>query len=92
MLDQNTANIKEFVGKVVKTLPQPNRIEASRKWLGTRKVVVLYFQCPDTYFEFKVESTSWSLWLKFAVSFAQIGKAIVASEVARNAAVVANNV
>ena len=68
LLDQNTAEVKTFVAKVSKTLPRPCRVEVSHRLLGTRKVVTLFFQCPHTYMELKVESTSWSLWLKFTVS------------------------
>ena len=45
-----------------KTLPRPARIDASREWLGARKVLKLVFVCPITGFEMTVESRSWSLW------------------------------
>ena len=77
LLDQNTAELKTFVAKVSKTLPRPCRVEVSHRLLGTRKVVALIFQCPDTYVELKVESTSWSLWLKFTVSLVQTGFAVL---------------
>ena len=73
MLEARTAEIKAFVGNVCKSLPRPTRVEVSRKWLGTRKVVRLMFVCPVTGFELAVESRCWSLWLKFCVSLAQAG-------------------
>ena len=77
MLDQKVNELKTFVAKVSKTLPRPSRIEVSKKWLGARKVVELTFVCPVTSFELKVTSTSWSLWLKFAVSLAQAGYSVL---------------
>ena len=37
-----------------------------------RKLVELVFVCPVTGFELRVKSKSWSLWLQFAYSIAQV--------------------
>ena len=65
--------LKSFLGEVCKKLPRPQRVNVSRKWLGTRVVVKLVFVCPRTDKELEVESSDWSLWLKFAWSIVQAG-------------------
>ena len=62
MLEGRVAELKEYVGALCKAVPRPARIDASREWLGTRKVLKLVFVCPVTGFELTVESRSWSLW------------------------------
>ena len=73
ILDGRVAEIKEFVGEIVKALPRPARIECERKLLGMRKVVRLEFVCPRTKHALAIESRDWSLWLKFAYSLAKTG-------------------
>ena len=73
ILDGRVAEIKEFVGEIVKALPRPARIECSSKLLGMRKVVRLEFVCPRTAHALAIESREWSLWLKFAYSLAKTG-------------------
>ena len=48
----------------------------SKKWLRTRVIVKLVFVCPRTDKELEVESSDWSLWLKFAWSIVQTGNQI----------------
>ena len=52
----------------------------SRKWLGTRAVIKLVFVCPRTQQEVEVESSEWSLWLKFAWSIVQTGNALLVQQ------------
>ena len=73
MLEGRVVELKEYVSALCKTVPRPSRIDASRKWLGTRKVLKLVFVCPVTGFEMTVESGSWSLWLKVAFSLVMTG-------------------
>ena len=73
MLNRRDAQLKDFIAKVTTALPRPSRIEVSRRLLGTRKTLTLVFVCPATGFEFEVQSSSWSLWLKFAISLVQTG-------------------
>ena len=72
-IDAKVAKLKSFLGEVCKKLPRPQRVNVSRKWLGTRVVVKLVFVCPRTDKELEVESSDWSLWLKFAWSIVQAG-------------------
>ena len=72
-IEANMVKLKSFLGKVCKKLPRPQRVNVSRKWLGTRVVVKLVFVCPRTDKELEVESSDWSLWLKFAWSIVQAG-------------------
>ena len=62
MLEGRVAELKIYVAGLSKTIPRPARIEASRKWLGARKILKLVFVCPVTAMELVVESKSWSLW------------------------------
>ena len=73
--------IFEFLGRVVKKVPRPIRIEVKKKYLGTRKVVKLTFKCPRSGTEFVVKSTSWSLWLKFAAALLQTGSSVLEANI-----------
>ena len=72
-IEAKMVKLKTFIGEVCKKLPRPQRVDVSRKWLGTRVVVKLVFVCPRTDKELEVESSDWSLWLKFAWSIVQAG-------------------
>ena len=75
-IEAKMVKLKSFLGKVCKKLPRPQRVDVSKKWLGTRVVVKLVFVCPRTDKELEVESSDWSLWLKFAWSIVQTGNQI----------------
>ena len=75
-IDAKVAKLKSFLGEVCKKLPRPQRVDVSKKWLGTRVIVKLVFVCPRTDKELEVESSDWSLWLKFAWSIVQTGNQI----------------
>ena len=45
ILDGRVAELREFVGAVVKTLPRPRAIECAKEYLGLRKHVRLTFVC-----------------------------------------------
>ena len=62
--------------RLCKKLPRPQRVDVSKKWLRTRVIVKLVFVCPRTDKELEVESSDWSLWLKFALSIVQTGNQI----------------
>ena len=81
MLDARTRELKEFMAKLTPKVPRPARIEVANALLGARKVVSLVFICPATKFELTVEVTSWSLWLKFAVSLVRVGVVFVFCEI-----------
>ena len=81
MLQEKEHQILEFVGEIVKKVPRPIRIEVKKKYLGTRKVVKLTFKCPRSGTELVVKSTSWSLWLKFAVVLLQTGESILQADI-----------
>jgi hypothetical protein len=68
--------MKRFLGDICKKLPRPQRVDVSKKWLRTRVIVKLVFVCPRTDKELEVESSDWSLWLKFAWSIVQTGNQI----------------
>ena len=72
-IEAKMVKLKTFIGEVCKKLPRPQRVDVSRKWLGTCVVVKLVFVCPRTGNEFEVQSSEWSLWLKFAWSIVQAG-------------------
>ena len=80
MLDQQLTEVKKFIDKVSDTLPRPSRIATSKKRLGMRKVVELTFVCPVTFFELKVKSRSWALWLKFGVLLVKTGVSVLDGE------------
>ena len=61
------------MAQLTQRLPRPNRIEVVKKLFGARKVVTLVFVCPVTTRTLHVKSTSWSLWLKFAISLVRMG-------------------
>jgi hypothetical protein len=68
------ADMKDFVGEVVKKLPVPKRLEV----VGTiRKTLILHFECVHTGYEFPVISKEWSKWLKMGFSLAKAGKAVI---------------
>ena len=81
MLQEKEHQILEFVGEIVKKVPRPIRIEVKKKYLGTRKRVKLTFKCPRSGTELVVKSTSWSLWLKFAVALLQTGESILQADI-----------
>ena len=56
------------------------RVDVARKWRGTRTVLKLVYVCPRTGTELEVESTEWSLWLKFAWSIVQTGNALLVQQ------------
>ena len=61
MLDQQLTEVKKFIDKV-STLPRPSRIDLKR--LGR---VVELVRVPGHFFQLKVKSAFWALWLKFGV-------------------------
>ena len=61
------------MAKLTQRLPRPNRIEVAKNLLGAHKVVTLVFVCPVTTRTLNVKSTSWSLWLKCAISLVRMG-------------------
>lgn len=73
-VDQNMADIKDFVGEIVKKLPNPKRLEV----VGTlRKTLILHFECVHTGREYPIESKEWSKWLKMGFSLLKCGKLIL---------------
>jgi hypothetical protein len=73
-VDANIADVKDFIGDVVKKLPTPKRLEV----VGTlRKTLILHFECVHTGREFPVVSKEWSKWLKMGFSLASAGKAVI---------------
>lgn len=72
-VDANIADMKDFVGDVVKKLPAPKRLEV----VGTlRKTLILHFECVHTGYEFPIISKEWSKWLKMGFALAKAGKAV----------------
>ena len=72
-VDANVADLKDFVGDVVKKLPAPKRLEVVGR---VRKTLILHFECVRTHREFPIESKEWSKWLKMGFSLAKAGKAV----------------
>merc|ERR1711908_134378 len=80
MLESQTAEVKEFIGHVCKSLPRPTHVKVARKWLGTRKIVQMVFVCPVSGYERIIESHCWSLWLKFCYSLAGSGVNVITGD------------
>jgi len=73
-VDANIAEVKDFVGEIVKKLPTPSRLAVQ----GTlRKTLILYFVCVHTGREFPIESHDWNKWLKIGFSLVKLGKMVV---------------
>mmetsp|Transcript_7126 Transcript_7126/g.10615 ORF Transcript_7126/g.10615 Transcript_7126/m.10615 type:complete len:800 (-) Transcript_7126:162-2561(-) len=73
-VDANIADVKDFVGDIVKKLPSPKRLEV----VGTlRKTLILHFECVHTGYEYPIISKEWSKWLKMGFSLAKAGKAVI---------------
>ena len=79
-METKLAALKSFVGQVCRKLPRPQRVDVARKWRGTRTVLKLVYVCPRTGMELEVESSEWSLWLKFAWSIVQTGNALLVQQ------------
>mgnify|MGYP005994425927 CR=1 FL=1 len=83
-VDQNMANMKEFVSQLVKKLPIPISFSTEG---SIRKSVLLHFVCgkrtPDCCIHdfndtFSTSTTEWNKWLKIGVSALMLGKSLVA--------------
>jgi hypothetical protein len=79
VVEKNDAEIKLFVGEIVKKLPVPDSFEAK----GTiRKRVILRFKCSrGTEPDFVYETASWSKWLRVGVCALQVGKNVAIGDV-----------
>lgn len=73
-VDQNIADVKDFVGEIVKKLPQPKRLEVVGRM---RKTLILHFECVHTGREYPIESKDWNKWLKMGFSLLKAGKAVL---------------
>jgi hypothetical protein len=83
-VQDNIADVKQFLGTVVKKLPNPNKLTVEGK---VRKTLLLHFSCcrhssgecmhPPGGNEFTTKTKAWNKWLKMGFSLAQAGLAVV---------------
>lgn len=73
-VDQNIADVKDFVGEIVKKLPSPKRLEVVGR---IHKTLILHFECVHTGREYPIETKDWSKWLKMGFSLLKCGKLIL---------------
>jgi len=79
-MQTNTLNIlsltTDFVGEIVKKLPQPARLTVVK---GMRKTIRLHFECCVTGTEWTCESKDWNKWFKMGFSLIKLGICTCAS-------------
>jgi len=88
-VDANIAELKDFVGEIVKKLPQPARLQVEGK---LRKTLTLWFRCCKTGREVGIISHDWNKWLKIGFSLVKLGVAVVQTGVGDPLALVSTGV
>jgi hypothetical protein len=83
-VQDNIADVKQFLGTVVKKLPQPEKLTVEGK---VRKTLLLHFSCcrhntgeclhPPDGAAFTTQTKAWNKWLKMGYGLMQAGKAVV---------------
>ena len=73
-VQDNIADVKQFLGTVVKKLPQPTKLTVDGK---LRKSLKLHFVCVRTGYEHVTVTKSWNKWLKMGFSLAQAGLSVI---------------
>ncbi len=71
MMDKKMADLKDFVGEVVKKLPQPCRLVVVG---GVRKTLVLHFKCARTGATATTETREWHQWAKVGFGLIKLGQ------------------
>ena len=71
MMDEKIADLKDFVGEVVKKLPQPSKLEVVG---GARKTLLLHFSCCRTGGTVTTETKEWNQWCKVGFGLIKLGK------------------
>jgi uncharacterized membrane protein YgcG len=74
LMDKKIAEVKDFIGEVVKKLPQPCKLVV----LGTvRKTLQLHFACAKTGNTITTETKDWNSWCKVGFGLVKLGKCAV---------------
>jgi len=73
MMDKKIAEVKDFVGEIVKKLPQPCKLEVVG---GLRKSLLLHFACARTGQTVTTETKDWNQWCKVGFGLIKLGKCV----------------
>jgi hypothetical protein len=73
MMDKKIAEVKDFVGEIVKKLPQPCKLEVVG---GVRKTLVLHFACANGGGTVTTETKDWHQWCKVGFGLIKLGKCV----------------
>eukprot|EP00613_Pedinella_sp_CCMP2098_P013232 CAMPEP_0171759766 /NCGR_PEP_ID=MMETSP0991-20121206/47077_1 /TAXON_ID=483369 /ORGANISM="non described non described, Strain CCMP2098" /LENGTH=805 /DNA_ID=CAMNT_0012362743 /DNA_START=61 /DNA_END=2478 /DNA_ORIENTATION=- len=74
LMDEKIADLKDFVGEIVKKLPQPCRMVVVG---GVRKTLLLHFACARTGATVTTETKDWNQWCKVGFGLLKLGKCAV---------------
>jgi len=70
-IDDNIADVKDFVGEIVKKLPKPSQLVIID---GTvKKTLRLHFTCAKSDYQWTCETSVWKKWLKMGITLGKIG-------------------
>jgi hypothetical protein len=71
LMDKKIGDLKEFVGEIVKKLPQPCQLEVVG---GMRKTLILHFRCARSGQTVTTETKDWDQWCKVGFGLIKLGK------------------
>jgi hypothetical protein len=79
-VDANIADVKDFIGEVVKKLPNPVKFSVGKdSWRkGGKKVIKLHFVCSHgSGVEWTTETKEWGKWMKMGFALVNTGRAVL---------------
>jgi len=89
-VDQNVADLKDFVGTITKKLPMPCKFSSEPRYVA-KMAMLLHFKCeagpktslctlPANDATFTTETLEWNRWLKLGLSAAKLGKSVISGD------------
>mmetsp|Transcript_6441 Transcript_6441/g.15639 ORF Transcript_6441/g.15639 Transcript_6441/m.15639 type:complete len:799 (-) Transcript_6441:9-2405(-) len=90
-VDQNVADLKDFVGTITKKIPMPCQFSSEPRYVA-KMAMLLHFKCeagpktrlcalPADTATFTTETLEWNRWLKLGMSAAKLGKSVLSGDV-----------